>query len=134
LNLGDSAHDEVAASSEHGSAGRLVPFAGRGDPAERPRPKQPDVLITTASTGEGVPALLAALDRHRAAGREGLADGARLSRAEAQVWAIVSERLRARFHGEAAAPATEATLRAVADHRLDPYTAADRLLASLGAE
>ena len=96
-----------------------------------PVPKRPEVLVTTASTGEGVPALLAALDRHRAAGRDGLVDAARLARAEAQVWAIVSERLRDRFHGEAASPATESTLRAVAEHRLDPYTAADRLLASL---
>jgi len=99
--------------------------------ADHPRPKRPEVLITTATTGEGVPALLAALDRHRAAGRDGLADAARLARAEAQVWAIVSERLRDRFHGAAAGPATESTLRAVAEHRLDPYTAADRLLAFL---
>jgi len=99
--------------------------------ADHPRPKRPEVLVTTALTGEGVPALLAALDRHRAAGRDGMADAARLARAEAQVWAIVSERLRDRFHGAAAGPETEATLRAVAEHRLDPYTAADRLLASL---
>ena len=99
--------------------------------ADHPRPKRPEILITTASTGEGIPALLAALDRHRAAGREGLADAAHLARAEAQVWAIVSERLRDRFHGAAVAPATEATLRAVAEHRLDPYAAADGLLASL---
>jgi LAO/AO transport system kinase len=105
--------------------------ASRGEAADRPRPKRPDVLVTTASTGEGVPALLAALDRHRAAGHEGLADAARLARAEAQVWAIVSERLRDRLHGAPARPATESTLRAVAEHRLDPYTAADRLLASL---
>jgi len=105
--------------------------AGRDQAADHPRPKRPDVLITTASSGEGVPALLAALDRHRAAGRDGMADAARLARAEAQVWAIVSERLRDRFHGAAVAPATEATLRAVAEHRLDPYTAADQLLASL---
>ena len=98
---------------------------------DHPRPKRPEVLITTATSGEGVPALLAALDRHRAAGRDGLADTARLTRAEAQVWAIVSERLRDRFHGAAAGLATESTLRAVAEHRLDPYTAADRLLASL---
>jgi LAO/AO transport system kinase len=89
------------------------------------------VLITTASTGEGVAALLAALDRHRSAGREGIGDGARLARAEAQVWAIVSERLRDRFHGAAAGNITASTLRAVAEHRLDPYTAADQLLASL---
>jgi LAO/AO transport system kinase len=109
---------------------RLTPGA-HDEAADHARPKRPEVLITTATTGEGVPALLAALDRHRAAGREGLADAARLARAEAQVWAIVSERLRDRFHGAAAGPATESTLRAVAEHRLDPYTAADRLLASL---
>ncbi len=112
-----------------------VAAAEAGAPGEvragRSRPKRPDVLITTASTGEGVPALVTALDRHRSAGREGLADGAGLARAEAQVWAIVSERLRDRFHGTTAAPATEETLRAVAEHRLDPYTAADQLLASL---
>jgi LAO/AO transport system kinase len=116
---------------------RLTPASPRlasgvhDEAADHPRPKRPEVLITTATTGEGVPALLAALDRHRAAGRDGLADAARLARAEAQVWAIVSERLRDRFHGAAAGPATESTLRAVAEHRLDPYTAADRLLASL---
>ena len=50
----------------------LVASAPRdGDPS-RPRPKRPEVLITTASTGDGVPELLAALDRHRAAGREGV--------------------------------------------------------------
>ena len=111
--------------------GAFAPGDERAGSGERPRPKRPEVLITTASTGEGVPALLAALDRHRSAGREGLADGARLARAEAQVLAIVSERLRDRFHGAAVAPATEATLLAVAEHRLDPYTAADQLLASL---
>jgi LAO/AO transport system kinase len=131
---GDPAHDDTTALRGHGSDAQHAPASGPSDPTERPRPKQPEVLITTASTGEGVPALLAALDRHRAAGREGLADAARLARAEAQVWAIVAERLRRRFHGAAAAPATEATLRAVAEHRLDPYTAADRLLATLTGE
>jgi LAO/AO transport system kinase len=113
------------------TASPRVASAARDQAADKPRPKRPEVLITTATTGEGVPALLAALDRHRAAGRDGLAAAARLARAEAQVWAIVSERLRGRFHGAAAGPATESTLRAVAEHRLDPYTAADRLLASL---
>jgi LAO/AO transport system kinase len=112
--------------------GNPRPTAGApGEAADHPRPKRPDVLVTTASTGEGVPALLAALDRHRAAGRDGLADGARLARAEAQVWEIVAERLRGRLHGPDAGEATASTLRAVADHRLDPYAAADLLLASL---
>jgi LAO/AO transport system kinase len=112
----------------------LVATAGRDMDASRPRPKRPEVLITTAATGEGVPELLAALDRHRAAGREGVSASARLARAEAQVWAIVTDRLRERLHDPAHEVATAETLDAVADHRLDPYGAADRMLATLAGD
>jgi LAO/AO transport system kinase len=110
----------------------LVATAPRGDVGPeapvRPRPKRPEVMITTAATGDGVPELLAALDRHRAAGREGVSTAARLARAEAQVWAILAERLRERLHDPAHAAETEGVLTDVAEHRLDPYGAADRLL------
>jgi LAO/AO transport system kinase len=106
----------------------LVASAPRGSDDPRPRPKRPDVLITTAATGDGVPELLAALDKHRALGRVGESTGARLARAEAQVWAIVADRLRERLHDTTHAAATEALLADVAEHRLDPYAAADRLL------
>src|SRR5690606_31167672 len=50
----------------------LVPSVARQDrDRSRPAPKRPEVLVTTAATGEGVPELLAALDRHRASGVEG---------------------------------------------------------------
>ena len=66
-------------------------------PSERPRPKRPEVLVTTAATGEGVPELLAALDRHRSTvrGADGGSRGssARLTRADAQVRAILAERM-----------------------------------------
>src|SRR5215203_1293105 len=68
----------------------LVPSVARGGPDERPdrpTPKRPEVLLTTASTGAGVPELLTALDRHRAAGRDGLSAASRLARAETHVWA-----------------------------------------------
>ena len=101
------------------------------DPA-RPQPKRPEVLITTAATGEGVPELLVALDRHRAAGEDAAAtDRARLARAEAQVWAILGERLRGSLVDAERRTATEQVLAEVAAHRLDPYAAADRLLAAL---
>jgi LAO/AO transport system kinase len=101
--------------------------------AARPRPKRPEVMITTAATGAGVPELLGALDRHRLAGQEGGAgsSSARLSRAEAQVWAVLADRLRERLHDSAHLAGTSAALAAVADHQLDPYEAADRLLAGL---
>jgi LAO/AO transport system kinase len=110
----------------------MLSAAAPRDPSDdRPRPKRPDVLLTTASTGDGVPALLAALDRLRDAARA--AGGTnRLARAEHQVWAIVVERLRERLRAPGRWPATEATLAAVASHELDPYAAADRLLETLG--
>ena len=114
------------------------PKVGAGEGNERPRPKRPEVLVTTASTGEGVDELLVALDRHRAAGRDaasgGAAGKARLARAEAQVWAILSDRLRDALREVPHDDATRATLAEVAEHRLDPYTAADRLLEALGVD
>jgi LAO/AO transport system kinase len=102
-----------------------------GGGSKRPRPKRPEVMITTASTGEGVAELLAALDRHRSAAAGGPTAAARLARADALVWAIVAERLRHRLREPALADATDGTLAAVADHRLDPYAAADELLRGL---
>jgi LAO/AO transport system kinase len=111
------------------------PKVGAGQGAERPRPKRPEVLVTTASTGEGVDELLVALDRHRAAGRDEAGTAtARLARAEAQVWAILSDRLRDALHQAPHADATRATLAEVADHSLDPYAAADRLIEALGMD
>ncbi len=113
----------------------LVPAGARSDadPA-RPEPKHPDVLITTASTGDGIPELLVALDRHRAAGGSGSTSEARRARAVAQVRAVLVERLWERLGTPGLAPVTEALVAAVAGHELDPYAAADRLLAALGSE
>jgi LAO/AO transport system kinase len=106
---------------------------GRGGVDDRPRPKQPEVLVTTASSGEGVEALLAALDRHRSASAEGPSTPARLARAEAQVWAILGDRLRGQLHHEGRSALTTQVMTAVAEHRLDPYSAADRLLRDIVA-
>ena len=103
----------------------------------RPTPKRPQVLLAAAATGDGVPELLAALDRRfetlRAPGTgDGTtAGGSRLARAEAQLAGILSERLRDRLRDPELADATRAALEAVADHELDPYSAADRLLDAL---
>ena len=81
--------------------------------------------MTTALTGEGIPALLAALDRHRAAGHAGASAAARRARAAAQVDAIVLDRFRGRV---LRSPEARGLIDAVAAHELDPFTAADRLL------
>ena len=98
----------------------------------RPHPKRPDVLVTTATTGEGVPDLLLAIERHRAglAAAEG-GIPVRRARAAALVWALLGDRVRRRLEHPDLAAATSATLDAVVRHELDPYAAADRLLARL---
>ena len=100
--------------------------------AGRPRPKRPEVLLCSALTGAGVPELLAALDRRAPAADARRADGAALKRAEAQISGILAQRVNAQLHDPARATARDATLRAVAQHELDPFTAADQLLALLG--
>jgi LAO/AO transport system kinase len=99
----------------------------------RPLPKRPEVLVATAATGAGVPELLMALDRHRAHGVDGATRAARRNRAGAQVRAVLIERLWDRLAAPAMTDATDGAIDAVAGHELDPYAAADRLLAALGA-
>jgi LAO/AO transport system kinase len=105
---------------------------GSGAAADRPRPKRPEVLLATATTGQGVPELLAALDARRPAGGDDPARVAgRRARAEAQVWAIVGDRLRARLLSAANRESTGGILDDVANHRTDPFEAADALVARL---
>jgi LAO/AO transport system kinase len=113
----------------------LVPSAGRGDddPA-RPTPKRPEVLVTTAVTGEGIADLLVALDRHRAEGGDGVTSAARRARAVAQIRSVLVERLWERLGSSARRPVTDGVIAAVAEHELDPYAAADRLLAALSSD
>jgi LAO/AO transport system kinase len=113
----------------------LVASGGRGEPTPgRPRPKRPEVLITTAATGEGVADLLTALDRHRSVGRGSDDGSARRARAGVLVWAIVGERLRDRLERPGEVEATDETIGRVAAHELDPYAAADELLGRLPRE
>ena len=109
----------------------LTPSVGRSDAdPDRPRPKRPEVLVTTAATGDGVPALLAALDRHRVvAAIDGSGtSAARRGRAAAQLRSILADRVAERLRRADLAPLEAELVEAVAAHRLDPYAAADRLL------
>jgi LAO/AO transport system kinase len=125
--VGRAASGGSGASGADGAEGH----SGIRGAADRPRPKEPEVLLTTATTGAGIPELMTALDRHRARGHDAGDTPARLARAEAQVWAILADRLRARLHEEPREASTTATMRLVAAHELDPFAAADLLMAEL---
>ena len=65
VNKGDKPGAQRTAAQLRAMLVASAPRAHPDDGHVRPRPKRPDVLITTAATGAGVPELLAALDRHR---------------------------------------------------------------------
>jgi len=133
VNKGDKPGAQRTAAQLRAMLVATAPKDGSG--LDRPRPKRPEVLITTAATGDGVPELLVALDRHRAAGRgAGPGSSARLARAETLVWAILTDRFLATLREPTRRAATEAILGEVADHHLDPYAAADRLSVLLTGE
>ena len=103
----------------------MLSMAERRDGAWRP-----PVLQTVASTGEGVDDLLAEVDRHAAWLEEsGELARRRTARARREVEAIALATLRARW-GEAGGSSDLDTLAGrVAAGDVDPYTAADELLA-----
>lgn len=84
----------------------------------------PPILLTTATTGEGVASLADAIDADRERARS--PEQARI-RAQNQLLRAVAEgsRRRAERH-----PEWEAVVMEITEHRLDPITAADRLLGS----
>jgi LAO/AO transport system kinase len=82
-------------------------------------------------TGEGVPELLEAIDRRLGGMDTEARTRVRGVRAEAQVWAILVERIRGRLLRRADGGAAAPVLEAVVERRLDPYAAADQLLATL---
>jgi LAO/AO transport system kinase len=97
--------------------------------AGRPLPTRPDVMLASAMTGAGVPELLAALDRrHAATAGQPEGDDAALKRAEAQLSGILAQRINERLRAPERAARRARTLRAVATHEIDPFSAADELL------
>ncbi len=84
--------------------------------------KPPPILLTTATTGEGVAALADAIDAHRSDARS---PEQLRQRARHQVQRALAEMGSRRA---AAHPDWEELIDAVAEHRLDPISAAARLL------
>jgi LAO/AO transport system kinase len=84
--------------------------------------KPPPILLTTATLGDGVPALADAIDAHRSVARSPEATTARVRNQ-------VRRALGDLAWGRARASSTwEATIESVASRQLDPISAAKRLL------
>ncbi len=95
----------------------------------RPNLPRPEVVRTSAATGEGVEELAAAIERFVSGGGRG-GERAR-SRARARLEAIVAERVAGAI---AASGGIDAMVDAVAGRAIDPYAAAERLVRQVAKE
>jgi GTPase len=94
---------------------------------------RPPIVRTVATTGEGVDDLWDAIRDHRAfLERSGEVTARRAARLRDEVRAIVAERMLLDAAALCDGPAFDALVVDVAAHRLDPYEAADAVLAGAG--
>jgi LAO/AO transport system kinase len=84
--------------------------------------KPPPILLTTATTGEGIAALADAIEAHRSTSRSPEAAAARARNHVSRALADLAIRR------ASSRTAWDATIRAVADRDLDPISAAEQLL------
>jgi LAO/AO transport system kinase len=89
--------------------------------------KPPPVLLTTATSGDGVPALVEAIERHRAVARQPEQARTRAANQLRRALGDLAVRRALRHEG------WQSTVQSVADRELDPITAAERLLADGGS-
>ncbi len=90
---------------------------------------RPPVLETTASTGDGVDALWEELGRHqRHLEEHGALERRRAARLEREFRIVLAARIRSEVDRLSADGEFAGLAAAVAEHRLDPYDAAQRLL------
>jgi LAO/AO transport system kinase len=94
---------------------------------------KPEIIQTIATKGEGIDELWTAIGKHRAYQEEkGLLEARRRRRIEREIREIVGERFRARVEDECTDLLHELTDQVI-DRKLDPYSAADRLITSLSS-
>lgn len=93
---------------------------------------KPEIVETVATKGDGIDILWGAIERHRDYQEtNGLLESRRRRRIEREIKDIVSARFRHRVESDTSALLKELT-EEVATRRLDPYSAADRLVEALG--
>ncbi|HEY7623840.1 MAG TPA: methylmalonyl Co-A mutase-associated GTPase MeaB [Candidatus Limnocylindria bacterium] len=93
------------------------------------RPWKPPIVRTSGHSGEGVPELVAAIDRHRSWSRE---SGERVERrrgaARAEVEALLREALLRELEGRVGEARLDSAVARVAERSIDPYAAVEELL------
>ena len=91
---------------------------------------KPPIVSVTATTGEGIDELTAKLDAHKTwLGESGLRQERRVRRAREEISAIAVAEIRRKVGGLPGESRLDELAAQVADGKLDPYSAADELIA-----
>ncbi|WP_163509477.1 methylmalonyl Co-A mutase-associated GTPase MeaB [Fodinicola acaciae] len=94
---------------------------------------RPEIVSTVASTGKGIPDVLEAIEKHRTWMAGGELARRRQRRAAAEIEAIAVKTLRARMGDLHGSKALDTLAAEVVAGEQDPYAAADKLIAGIGA-
>jgi LAO/AO transport system kinase len=109
--------------------GRLMPVEGPPTPADEPSTWRPPICKTIATRGEGVPALLEAIQAHRTHLEETQTLNRReRARVEDELHAILGHLLMRRLMARVPPGELTGLIDRVAARELDPYSAAEALL------
>jgi LAO/AO transport system kinase len=96
---------------------------------------QPPIIPTVASEGAGIDELLSAVERHRAhAETTGVLAERRARRLREELRHVVVARLEQRAQDSCQGDTWDELEKGVIERRLDPWDAADRMLAAVGAD
>jgi LAO/AO transport system kinase len=95
----------------------------------RDRPWKTPIVRTSAQSGDGLPQLIEAIDKHRAWSRES-GDHVERRRAAArnEVAVLLQEALLRELEGRVGESRLDAAVARVADREIDPYAAVEELL------
>jgi LAO/AO transport system kinase len=104
--------------------------SGREEVAHRAGAWVPEIVRTVATRGEGVEDLLLRLEKHRAWLRESEAGAARMEVRLREAMRVQLREALAEAALAALGPALDEAAQAVARREVDPYTAAERLVAA----
>ena len=112
----------------------LVPTVGRGDPSDRPRRSDRRCWSRPRRRARACPSCSPRSTGIARPDTTGLTAASRRDRALAQIRGVLADRLSTGCASRELAPLAASLVDEVAEHRLDPYAAADRLLEAIARD
>lgn len=137
LEIGDifcvNKADREGANSTRRELRSVLSMTSQGEESHGVQRWKPSIVMTVATTGEGVAELVEQIDAHREhLSASGGLDRRRLARARREIEALALTEVQERFAHVSGHADLDDLARGVVDGSTDPFAAADQLVATLG--